>query len=162
GVCSHSRVLTWRRDSSLLYLRCEIDVPPRTEGATMEIKHSGSQPSREGPAEHFTGRVRIDPLFEAPEPGRTLGVSVTFEPSARTAPGPRARAAAAGRAGRTRRGTRPRPAGGGAGGRRGRPAPPAAWAGGCGGATSSSGGSRSPGAVVLLSPRAPAGTTAKS
>ena len=51
----------------------------------MEIKRSDSQPSRKGPAENFTGAVRIDPLFEAPEPGRSLGVLVTFEPGARTA-----------------------------------------------------------------------------
>ena len=51
----------------------------------MEIKRSGSQPSGRGPAEYFTGTVRIDPLFEAPEPARALGVSVTFEPGARTA-----------------------------------------------------------------------------
>jgi quercetin dioxygenase-like cupin family protein len=51
----------------------------------MEIKRSGSQPSRKGPAENFTGAVRIDALFEAPEPARALGVSVTFEPCARTA-----------------------------------------------------------------------------
>lgn len=46
----------------------------------MEIKRSGSQPSRKGPAESFTGTVRIDPLFEAPEPGRVVSVMVTFEP----------------------------------------------------------------------------------
>ena len=51
----------------------------------MEIKKSGSQPSGKGPAEYFTGTVRIDPLFQAPEPARSLGVSVTFEPGARTA-----------------------------------------------------------------------------
>jgi quercetin dioxygenase-like cupin family protein len=51
----------------------------------MEIKRSGSQPSGEGPAEWFTGRVRIDPLFQAPEPARVTGASVTFEPGARTA-----------------------------------------------------------------------------
>jgi quercetin dioxygenase-like cupin family protein len=51
----------------------------------MEIKRSGSQPSRKGPAEYFTGDVRIDPLFEAPDPGRVLGVSVTVEPGARAA-----------------------------------------------------------------------------
>ena len=51
----------------------------------MEIKRSGSQPSGRGPAEYFTGTARIDPLFEAPEPARALGVSVTFEPGARTA-----------------------------------------------------------------------------
>jgi quercetin dioxygenase-like cupin family protein len=51
----------------------------------MEIKRSGSQPSTKGPAEHFTGNVRVDPLFEVPEPGRIFGASVTFEPGTRTA-----------------------------------------------------------------------------
>ena len=51
----------------------------------MEIKRSGSQPSAKGPAEWFTGTVRIDPLFDAPAPARAAGASVTFEPGARTA-----------------------------------------------------------------------------
>jgi quercetin dioxygenase-like cupin family protein len=51
----------------------------------MEIKRSGSQPSRKGPAEYFTGTVRIDPVFDAPEPARIRCASVTFEPGARTA-----------------------------------------------------------------------------
>src|SRR5260370_41873482 len=51
----------------------------------MEIKRSGSQPSGKGPAEYFTGTVRIDPLFRADEPARAVGASVTFEPGARTA-----------------------------------------------------------------------------
>jgi len=51
----------------------------------MDIKRSGSQPSGKGPSEYFTGAVRIDPLFEAPEPARVVGASVTFEPGARTA-----------------------------------------------------------------------------
>ena len=51
----------------------------------MDIKRSGSQPSGKGPAEYFTGAVRIDPLFEAPAPARAVGASVTFEPGARTA-----------------------------------------------------------------------------
>jgi quercetin dioxygenase-like cupin family protein len=51
----------------------------------MDIKRSGSQPSSKGPAEYFTGAVRIDPLFEAPDPARVVGASVTFEPGARTA-----------------------------------------------------------------------------
>ncbi len=51
----------------------------------MDITRSGSQPSGKGPAEYFTGTVRIDPLFEAPEPARAVGASVTFEPGARTA-----------------------------------------------------------------------------
>lgn len=51
----------------------------------MDITRDGSRPSREGPADYFTGRVRIDPLFEPPEPARVAGASVTFEPGARTA-----------------------------------------------------------------------------
>jgi quercetin dioxygenase-like cupin family protein len=51
----------------------------------MEIKQCGSQPSRQGPADWFTGKVRIDPLFDVPDPGRAAGASVTFEPGARTA-----------------------------------------------------------------------------
>jgi quercetin dioxygenase-like cupin family protein len=52
---------------------------------TMEIKRSGSEASRKGPAEWFTGAVRVDPLFQAPEPARVTGGHVTFEPGARTA-----------------------------------------------------------------------------
>ncbi len=51
----------------------------------MEIKRSGSEASGKGPAEWFTGAVRIDRLFEAPDPARAVGASVTFEPGARTA-----------------------------------------------------------------------------
>lgn len=51
----------------------------------MEIKRSGSQPSDAGPAEWFTGTVRIDPLFQAKAPARAVCASVTFEPGARTA-----------------------------------------------------------------------------
>ena len=51
----------------------------------MNIKRSDTQPSGRGPAEYFTGAVRIDPLFQATDPGRALGVRVTFEPGARTA-----------------------------------------------------------------------------
>jgi quercetin dioxygenase-like cupin family protein len=51
----------------------------------MDIKRSGSRTSSKGPAEYFTGAVRIDPLFQADPPARALGASVTFEPGARTA-----------------------------------------------------------------------------
>ena len=50
----------------------------------MEIKRKGSQPSTKGPAEYFTGTVRIDPLFQVKDPARAVGNSVTFEPGART------------------------------------------------------------------------------
>jgi quercetin dioxygenase-like cupin family protein len=51
----------------------------------MDIKRNGTQPSGKGPTEWFTGTVRIDPLFKAPDPARVSGASVTFEPGARTA-----------------------------------------------------------------------------
>jgi quercetin dioxygenase-like cupin family protein len=51
----------------------------------MDIRRGGSQPSRKGPAEYFTGTVRIDPLIEAPDPARVAAAIVTFEPGARTA-----------------------------------------------------------------------------
>jgi quercetin dioxygenase-like cupin family protein len=51
----------------------------------MQITKAGSQPSGKGPAEWFTGMVRIDPLFTAPPPARVAGAAVTFEPGARTA-----------------------------------------------------------------------------
>ena len=51
----------------------------------MRITKCGSNPSGKGPVDWFTGTVRIDPLFEAPEPARVRGASVTFEAGARTA-----------------------------------------------------------------------------
>jgi quercetin dioxygenase-like cupin family protein len=69
-VCAHASV-----ESSWL----------RVEKRTMEIKRAGSQSSTKGSADWFTGTVRIDPLFEAPEPARVRCASVTFEPVARTA-----------------------------------------------------------------------------
>ncbi len=51
----------------------------------MDIKQRGSQPSGKGQAEYFSGTVRIDPLFDVRESTRAGGVSVTFEPGARTA-----------------------------------------------------------------------------
>jgi len=51
----------------------------------MEIRKSGSQPARHGPAEYFTGAVRLEPLVDAPAPARVRGAKVTFELGARTA-----------------------------------------------------------------------------
>ena len=51
----------------------------------MELKRSGAQPSSEGSADHFTGAVRIEPLFQGNPPARVIAMSVTFEPGARTA-----------------------------------------------------------------------------
>jgi quercetin dioxygenase-like cupin family protein len=51
----------------------------------MDIKRAGSHPSGKGPPDWLTGTVRIDPLFQAPDPARVAGATVTFEPGARTA-----------------------------------------------------------------------------
>ena len=51
----------------------------------MEIVRCGTQPSRKGPADYFTGTVRIDPLNDTAEPSRVAMAMVTFEPGARTA-----------------------------------------------------------------------------
>jgi quercetin dioxygenase-like cupin family protein len=51
----------------------------------MEIKRNGSQASSKGPAEYFTGSVRIEPLFRSPGPAQFSGAGVTFEPGARSA-----------------------------------------------------------------------------
>ena len=55
------------------------------DSQTITITRSGSQPSREGPDQYFTGSVRVDPLFQAKEPSRVSGAYVTFEPGARSA-----------------------------------------------------------------------------
>ena len=51
----------------------------------MELKRNGTQASAKGPEAYFTGNVRVDPLFEAPEPSRGRGALVTFEPGGRSA-----------------------------------------------------------------------------
>jgi quercetin dioxygenase-like cupin family protein len=51
----------------------------------MDVQRAGSQPSMAGPTEHFTGTVRIDPLFAATDPSRVSAGVVTFEPCARSA-----------------------------------------------------------------------------
>src|SRR3982074_489813 len=63
-----------------------VATTTRTRGriGTMQITRNGSQPSGKGPAEYFTGYVRVDPLFQAPAPGRVTGGLVTFEPGARS------------------------------------------------------------------------------
>lgn len=55
------------------------------KGTVMELKCAGTQPSVKGPAEWFTGTVRIDPLNNPPAPARVSCAAVTFEPGARTA-----------------------------------------------------------------------------
>jgi quercetin dioxygenase-like cupin family protein len=51
----------------------------------IDIKRNGSRPSTKGNSDWFTGSVRVDPLFQAPDPARVSGGQVTFEPGARTA-----------------------------------------------------------------------------
>jgi quercetin dioxygenase-like cupin family protein len=63
----------------------QTQVPPASQGQSIEISRNGSQPSTRGPAENFTGAVRVDPLFAVREPARASAASVTFEPGARTA-----------------------------------------------------------------------------
>lgn len=55
------------------------------ESPKQVIRRAGSQPSQKGPAETFTGTVRIDPLFPAQEGSNVSAALVTFEPGARTA-----------------------------------------------------------------------------
>jgi quercetin dioxygenase-like cupin family protein len=66
-------------------LREKKDQSQLKEFIKMDIKRIGSQPSVKGSSEWFTGTVRIDPLFQAPDPALVQGASVTFEPGARTA-----------------------------------------------------------------------------
>ena len=51
----------------------------------MKITKAGTMPSMKGPEDWFTGTVRVDPMFQAEDPGRVAGSHVTFEPGARTA-----------------------------------------------------------------------------
>ena len=50
----------------------------------MELKRNGTRPSTKGPAQYFTGTVRVDPLFSPTAPARTSAAYVTFEPGARS------------------------------------------------------------------------------
>ncbi|WP_409519762.1 cupin domain-containing protein [Pantoea brenneri] len=60
-------------------------VSAQETASSIRLSHSGDQPSVKGPADYFTGAVRIDAPFQATAPARTGGATVTFEPSARTA-----------------------------------------------------------------------------
>src|SRR3954463_10208469 len=62
-----------------------IAIQPAQRSIAMHIKRVGSQASGKGPADWFTGTVRVDPLFQTSDPARVGGASVTFEPGARTA-----------------------------------------------------------------------------
>lgn len=70
--------------SLLLLVAAAQSQTPNDKGA-IQIIRKGSQPSRQAPAEHFTGSARVDPLFQATSPSHAGGALVTFEPGARTA-----------------------------------------------------------------------------
>jgi quercetin dioxygenase-like cupin family protein len=75
---------TWLASLAIRRTHAETRSTAKME-EDMEITRVGSQPSAKGPAEWFTGTVRIDALFQAKAPARAAGASVTFEPGARTA-----------------------------------------------------------------------------
>jgi quercetin dioxygenase-like cupin family protein len=64
---------------------CAVALQGSAGSPTVQVVRTGSQPSRSGPAEWFTGSVRVDALFQPEEPSRVSGGLVTFEPGARTA-----------------------------------------------------------------------------
>jgi quercetin dioxygenase-like cupin family protein len=61
------------------------ETEPASAAKEMVIVRAGSQASYKGPAQYFTGTVRVDPLFGAHAPSSTSGAAVTFEPGARSA-----------------------------------------------------------------------------
>ena len=71
--------------SSLSLLASAFAQTNQTDSQAIKIVRRGSQPSRQGPGENFTGVVRVDPLFQANAPARASGALVTFERGARTA-----------------------------------------------------------------------------
>jgi quercetin dioxygenase-like cupin family protein len=76
----------WHIDLNGMGRRAEGLPSSGTKGGyEIYIKRVGSEPSAKGPADYFTGTVRVDYLFQASAPARASGASVTFEPGARTA-----------------------------------------------------------------------------
>jgi quercetin dioxygenase-like cupin family protein len=71
--------------TTLRGLAVEVSSNERTRlNMDIEIKRNGSRPSTKGSIDWFTGSVRVDPLFQAPDPARVGAGHVTFEPGART------------------------------------------------------------------------------
>src|SRR5436190_22514408 len=70
---------------SVFLLASAFAQTTKTDSQAIQIIRRGAQPSRQGPAENFTGVVRVDPLFGANASGKMSGAIVTFEPGARTA-----------------------------------------------------------------------------
>ena len=77
-----AEIVLFGPDRTLLHV---LNQPPAREDPDMELKRNGSQPSAKGPAENFSGDVRIDPLFLSSGPATFSGAHVTFEPGARSA-----------------------------------------------------------------------------
>ena len=70
---------------TFIRMPAQTSKPVEEPHMDIDIKRIGSRPSQKGREDWFTGTVRIDPLFQAPEPARTGAAQVTFEPGARTA-----------------------------------------------------------------------------
>ncbi|CAK7255785.1 cupin domain-containing protein [Shinella sp. YE25] len=71
--------------SSLLIATVLVSAMPAFANSEVVITRTGSQPSAAGPAENFTGSVRVDDRFKGSGEARIGGATVTFEPGARTA-----------------------------------------------------------------------------
>src|SRR5262245_66411772 len=74
-----------RRLATTVMSFCLLAVGDGESSQSVTVTRSGSQPSRQGATENFTGTRRIDPLVNANPPSRTSGGRVTVEPGARTA-----------------------------------------------------------------------------
>jgi quercetin dioxygenase-like cupin family protein len=70
---------------AVLDMACVPAAVAEERGMAMQITHAGTQPSRKGQSELFTGDVRVDPLASVRDPSRVAASYVTFEPGARTA-----------------------------------------------------------------------------
>jgi quercetin dioxygenase-like cupin family protein len=80
-----SRRHTLAAASGLMTLAAGVAFAQPIQGGTaMQIRRAGSVPSAKGPADYFTGTVRVDPMFPATAPSRVNGSHVTFEPGARS------------------------------------------------------------------------------
>lgn len=71
--------------ASLSLIGAELSAQPAKETPMIRITSAGTHPSAPGPADYFTGTVRIDAPFQGTAPARAGGATVTFEPGARTA-----------------------------------------------------------------------------
>jgi quercetin dioxygenase-like cupin family protein len=82
-MIARRRALAWGTGFIALATNLSF-AQPLERNIVMQIRHAGSQPSAKGPADYFTGTVRVDPMFPATAPSRVSGGHVTFEPGARS------------------------------------------------------------------------------